>query len=253
MPKSNTQQKLEETYDRWKAGLKIDSGEASHISPPLLLSVTDSFEKAQRRILFVGQETYGWDWDKDLRKRFPDYPSDYPYEDTRNMHDFLNQPQSVEALCWGYREFAFARSQPITQRSPFWRAFRELQAWPQSEVLWNNVSRCDYEGGSILSAPQNLQENLGEQQFNLFSQELEILSPNICLFFCGPNYDASLSRIFPQLEYISIGTVPIREFSRLSHPNLPALSFRTYHPNYLSRSERWGIISQIREIVLDGS
>ena len=55
------QKSLVEVYDAWKSGLQFSDQEAAHLSPPLLLSVTDEYCNAERRILLFGQETLAGD------------------------------------------------------------------------------------------------------------------------------------------------------------------------------------------------
>lgn len=177
------QQQLQVSYADWKQSLHLENVVAAHLSPPLLLWVPAAYAKARLRILVFGQETYGWDWTRDLRARYPNYQVNYPYENVCTMRDFLANNDSVEALCWGYREFDFANNQPVTWRSPFWQAFREVQGWPGAGLIWNNLSRCDYQGGSVLEAPGDLQTRLAKCQRELVARELTILQPHVSLFF----------------------------------------------------------------------
>jgi hypothetical protein len=245
------QQQLQVAYADWKRSLHLENEVAAHLSPPLLLSVPPGYTNARRRILVFGQETYRWDWTRDLRVRYANYPVDYPYENVCTMQDFLANNDCVEALCWGYREFDFANNQPVTWRSPFWRAFREVQDWPDAGLIWNNLSRCDYQGESVLKAPGDLQTRLLECQRELVAKELAILQPHVCLFVTGPNYDNLLSEVFPKCELTElVEDIPVRQFARIKHPRLPASSFRTYHPRYLSRGGHWRFLAKLRQFAL---
>ena len=250
MKADQLQRELEVVYSEWKASLRLQTSEASQLSPPLLLSISEAYTSAKRRLLFVGQETYGWGWTRNLQEKFPKYPRAYLYNDITSMKDFIEDSQSIDALCWGYREFDFAKYQPKNYRSPFWQAFREVGKWTDSVSIWNNISRCDYNEGSILKAPIDLQNRLNRIQSDLFIKELEILQPTDCIFFTGPHYDALLSQMFPQLRYSPIDDIAVRQLARIHDPRLPACSFRTYHPNYLSRSQHWDYLDKIRELVV---
>ena len=183
MKADQVQKELKTIYDEWRVFLQLQAIGASQLSPPLLLSVSESYTSAKRRILFVGQETYGWDWTKDLQIKYPEYPNAYPYDDMITMQDFAEKVDSVDALCWGYREFNFACHQPKTKRSPFWKAFRDVQKWPDAGLIWNNLSRCDYDNGSILNCPLELRDSLIDMQKDLFTKELEILRPSVWYIF----------------------------------------------------------------------
>lgn len=245
------QEQLQAIYVDWKRSLRLGDDVAGQLSPPLLLSVPPAYINAERRILVFGQETNGWEWTGNLRDRYSMYQVDYPYRDVRTLQDFLDNDDSVEALCWGYREFDFARNQPVTRRSPFWQAFREIQGWRGAGLIWNNLSRCDYYGGPVVTAPADLQTRLSECQRELVAKELAILQPHLCLFVTGPNYDNFLSEVFPKCELTQlVEGVPIRQLARINHLYLPENSFRTYHPRYLSQSGRWDFLARIRQLAL---
>ena len=232
------QRRLELAYADWKRSLHFEEPTALQLSPPLLLSVPPVYTNAKRRILFCGQETYGWDWTSNQRTN-------------RTMQDFLANPDAVEALCCGYRQFDFAKPHPKSWTSPFWRAFREVQDWPDAGLIWNNLSRCDYLGGSVLTARKEVQTCLSECQRELLLRELAILQPQVCLFVTGPNYDNLLSEVFPGCRLSEVANdIPVRQLARIQHSRLPASSFRTYHPNYLSRGRHWHFLARLRELVL---
>ena len=238
-------------YERWKAEVKVSDEDAQELSPPLLISVPKGYETAKHRILFCGQETYGWQWTSRYRDTYPKYDKDFPYADIRTFADFLANDDGVEALCWGYREFNFSSKQPINWRGPFWKAFREAQEWRDASLVWSNLSRCDFRGGSILAAPAALIDELAEMQTTLFEEELCILKPNACIFFSGPYYDSLLSTIFPDVEFAPVDDISIRKLARLTHPKLPTRSFRTYHPGSLSRQKLWTFIEKLQNLIID--
>jgi len=260
MDQQITQAKLLRLYADWKSTIQFSREEAERLSPPLLLHVTEEYCRAETRILLLGQETCGWGWNRKLRINYPLYAHDWPFQDISSMQDFLSNEDAVEGLCWGYREFGFANNQPVTRRSPFWQAFREVQDWPSAGVMWANVARSDYSApsgedcsNSILQAPEELREALVEQQASLFAAELGILEPHICLFFTGPNYDPVITGTLSKCEILPCSDFPIRQLAKLAHPALPAVSIRTYHPNYLSRSKKWGYIEAMRNLACAGA
>jgi hypothetical protein len=135
----------------------VGTRRAAQLSPPLLLSVPAGYTEADRRIFFFGQQTYAWEWTRNLHERYPQYQVDHPYTDISTLQDFLANNDSVEALRWRYRVFDFSNNQPINRRSPFWQAFREFQGWRDVRLVWNNLSCCDFQDGCILCAPEALQ------------------------------------------------------------------------------------------------
>jgi hypothetical protein len=144
MQPAETQSSLDAAYESWKQTLLRSSIEAHRFGPPILMSVTPEYCVARSKVIVYGQETFGWEWNRRLRMEYPDYPSDWPFQDIDTFADFLHVGASVEALCWGYREFAFADRQPKTRRSPFWQAFRHIAAWPKGGALHSNLVKADY-------------------------------------------------------------------------------------------------------------
>jgi hypothetical protein len=114
----------------------------------------------------------------------------------------------------------------------------------------------DYDGDdrsrSIWNAPESLRHTLLSQHTRLFTEELAILEPHVCLFFSGPYYDDFIKATLPACEVVACGDAPVRELARLTHSALPTASFRTYHPAFLSRGNRWSYIEAMRGLAYDG-
>lgn len=240
---------LDDIYRAWKSGLARAHPYGDRLGPPLLLSMTADYQHAARRVLVIGQETFGWQWTAQLTQSYPAYPHDWPFEPICSWNDFVDNDCGVDALLWAYEQFAFGLRQPHTHRSPFWSAFREIQAWSAVGVMWTNLIRSDFENASILAAPLIIQEFLHAQETDLLKREIECLKPDVCVFFTGPNYDHYIDRKWPGCQRLPVGQAPLRELARLSHPELPYACFRTYHPAYLRRTHRWPWIDVIRETV----
>jgi hypothetical protein len=182
------------------------------------------------------------------------YPLGWPNDDDIwTMQDFIEDVKcdSVEVLCRGYEAFDFGR---LYGKGLLFPAFREVQGWPQSGVLWGNLTRCAYidpdstRKYSILRAPSELRDVLVQQQKALLLAEISILDPHICIFFTGPNYDSILSGTFENCKFIACDGYKERQLARLAHPVLPAMSYRTYHPSSLNRQGLWGYIDAIRDL-----
>jgi hypothetical protein len=250
MDRTQTQAELMSAYARWKASLQTDGIPLDQFSPPLLLKVTESYGASPLKIVVYGQETAGWYWNHDLRREYPHYALDWTFNDLNTLEDFVRNDDAIDGLVWGYEQFDFAKPQPISSRSPFWRAFREIQKWPGAGVLWANVSRVDYQRASILSAPADARQRLLKQQVALTLDELRVLRPEACVFLTGPDYDPILQEVFEGLRLNEMDQKPVRELARVEHSALPARSYRTYHPNYLSHSGKWDYLDLIRTSVI---
>ncbi len=260
MDQKTLQARLEALYADWKATLKFTNEEANSLGSPLLLHVTKDYCLAERRVLLLGQETYGWQWDNKIQDKTTHprwtYPHPWKFRDIYSCGDFQTNADSIEALCWGYREFKFGAHQPNLRNTPFWRAFKEVQNWPEAGVMWSNVVRMDYSPPdgkhsslSIWRAAQGLRGSLLSQQASLVRDEFAILDPHICLFFSGPHYDSFIKTIFPGCEFLACGETPKRELARLVHSALPRASFRTYHPRFLSQGNLWHYIEAIQAFI----
>lgn len=171
---------------------------------PLLMAPDERYTGQPHRLLIVGQETGGW-------------------------HYHVDDP---ELQMEKYREFNVGEQ---WYASPFWNVTRKVEKLLGNQpysCAWTNVSKFDHKNGravgrfaaSIMSVD------------HLLVEELRILKPTVCLFYTGPDFDMRLCGIFPGVRYSAVEGYTEREMARLEHVELPSLSFRTYHPNYLRRS-----------------
>ena len=240
----------EDGSPQWKDNLKLTREASDSLGPPLLLNITPEYRNARSRILVYGKETFGWSWTGDLQSLYPVYPKPWTFKNIRSFTDFLVNEDSIEGWCWAYDEFRFGERQRGLSRTPFWQAFHEFRKWPEAGVLWSNLVRSDcFPDSNAGIAKQysdaSIQELIRQQPF-VVRRELEVLNPNICVFFTGPSYDYILKSTFADVEFLPCEQMPPREFAQLRSEFLPQRTFRTYHPKYLSMAEKWGYIEKIR-------
>ena len=141
---NNTQLKLNTLYTEWKQTFDQSNVDIASFSPPLLLSASDTFANSAKKAVVFGQETFGWSWTKENVAETGGYP-EFSFKNLNSLSDFLANDDSVAALCWAYEKFDFAKHQPNNFRSPFWRAFRELQRVSGCEFIWTNCIKCDFQ------------------------------------------------------------------------------------------------------------
>ena len=122
------------------------------------------------------------------------------------------------------------------KRSPFWNAVRKLRrrlGRPDEPIglAWSNLYPCDQN-------QKRPDEPLGESLLGsgTLPREVKILAPDAVVFLTGPHYDGAIRRLFPAVEFVETGAPPAQKVHRVGHPDLPAGSFRTYHPGYLNSS-----------------
>lgn len=167
---------------------------------PFLISPSNEYKDQNMPLLIVGQETNGWTDDVDLESQMA------TYED--------------------FNVGIYYRS------SPFWNITRKVEVALGNKgytSAWTNISKFDFENARPYG--QNLEEI--SKVDDLLVDEIRILEPKVCIFFTGPDFDSRIKKIFESVEFIEIDGWPSRQLCQLKHENLPALTFRTYHPRYL--------------------
>lgn len=233
-------------YEQRKAALQeFENLPSQGVEPLILMDVPKGWAGATNRVLIVGQETLGWDF----------APGDYyewPYPPISSLEDFLGFPDSVGAMMHGDKMFEFARHQPGNVNSPFWRAYRQVREAVgddpvgfDTKVLYTNLFKTAVDGTSIVkNGTTDEADNIWRASAQLLTREIELLQPDAVVFFTGPDYDRYLELEFPGLGWTPIGEHAQRSFAKLNHSALPAKSYRTYHPGYLSRGN-WHLVEDI--------
>ena len=242
---SDLQKKLDRLYQNFFENKYISETLGVRMSCPLLISAGVNWENAARKLLVVGQETKWWG---------PDFSGKYKPSDQApipSLIDFLADGKNIERLVEWYKQFDLSNFYPRLSRTPFWQAFKQLANVINSEgqgaTLWANLFRCDVDGESIYknSSPDEVTQVL-DFQATLLKQEIAILQPTNVVFFTGPNYDVALkSEFLDAIFEPCIENVTVRQFARVRAAGLPDNTFRTYHPNYLSRAKLWPLIDKI--------
>ncbi len=203
--------------EHWRTLREMDPLGTPPISAPHLIDEPPGYGDSHYPVMIVGQETKGWGETIDPRR----------------------DPEGVlaELRAW-YRGFALgAKYRP----TPFWQAANKLFKALNSNssapsYLWSNLYKMDVGAGrppvEIEAAPADT---------NLLPAELVAFNPRVVVFFTGPNYDRRLLDIFPGATFALLSNA----LAHVSHPSLPLLSFRTYHPKYLRLSRNWGVLDEL--------
>lgn len=201
--------------------------------------------------MIVGQETLGWGFDAGSYY-------DWPYPSICSFNDFISVPDSVEAMIYAYKAFEFSKFQPDNYRSPFWRAYRQIRRnfdddvdGLNTAVLWTNIFRMSLDGGSVINGGTIEEiQSIQEATQGLLKAEIEILKPDVVIFFTGPYYNNALYSEFIDLTLHDFYGYDLSRTSWLEHPSLPSVSLRTYHPGYLNRGH-WELIDIIEKAVVE--
>ena len=219
---------------KWKEDVEkgiISKDLLSQLSCPLLLHVDNGqWDNSKKRILLVGQENLGWDDGKDFK----------------TFAAFLSHPDSVLRMKGVYEGFNFGATYT---RSPFWKAYNQIRLVAEQNqsysVLWTNLYRCCFNGGSVLKANMHQQQEMLQISREIFLDELKLLKPKAVIFTTGPYYDETIEQILQGEKIVDFSPEfnNQRSLAKIEHRDLPSgKSIRTYHPNYLQRSKKWELI-----------
>jgi len=211
------------------------------VSPPLLLKPFPEYEKNRLRIAIVAQCTFGWSWSNEEGL----YP-EWIYKPINSFGDFAVDEDSITHLMIGYELFKFSERQSNNRNSPFWRFYRTILEGlniPKQEAgIWTNLFRVDVGGelpdGAILASVLKFQEGL-------LRKELTILNPHIVIFTTYWGYDSIIEKEFGVVRKYEIDGIEEQVLCRLEIPNQSFNAFRTYHPNYLQRSQNFDTVTDM--------
>lgn len=196
-------QKLKQLYKNYQQQFKRipDRFPDEDLAGPFLMSPCEKYLEQPFPLLIVGQESGGW---------------------TYHVEDIDRQMEQYEKFNLGIDYWP----------SPFWNITRKVEQALGNELYssaWTNLSKFDLNGGRSYGDYAVAISTLDE----ILLSEIEIVKPKVCLFYTGPTFDFRLQKIFPELRFLEIPGWSLRAFSKIVHPKLPALSFRSYHPKSL--------------------
>ena len=193
------QQLLNELYAKHWGNIKELLNKYPELSAPILIKIPTSYLLQDVKLMIIGQQTQGWG-DGDI-------------------NDLLD--------C--YEDFNFGEKY---YASPFWNITRKIEkalGIDRFAIVWSNLNRCDYNGKR---PPIKIEKDL-RILFPLLLGEIEILQPDVVIFFTGPYFDEHIKHAFINSRFESVETFTNKELSRINHKLLPQHTYRTYHPKYL--------------------
>ncbi|NUU75057.1 hypothetical protein [Paenibacillus xylanilyticus] len=98
---------------------QLDRQDLEHLSNPFLVTALPAYRKANKKVLFVGQETNGWDSFKTTLDTF------------RSHDEEVRRKNSIDFLQWMYEDLRYHRR---FDHTAFWKGMRRLyQAFSPGE------------------------------------------------------------------------------------------------------------------------
>lgn len=168
---------------------------------PLLLSV-DKYLQQKTKVMIIGQETNGWSKSLSVIEQIETYT-------------MFNLGEKYK-----YR------------RSPFWNVIRKIELALGIEpysIAWSNLNRFD-----INKKPPDKVSLESITSFdNILKNEIEILQPDVCIFFSGHKKDSRIKKLYQDVQFENIEELNKTQFSRLNHAELPQFSIRAPHPRFM--------------------
>lgn len=241
-----TVSRLEIRYSNFRNSARLPKRLAHRASAPLLLYPHSRWESAKVKLLVVGQETLRW--------RFEPAKLGTEGEAIRTFKEFSAATDGVTSMWDLYRWYSLGR-QDSTMNSPFWRGFRTLDAAVNTEpdsAMWTNLFKVNVNGSVMRNCTRAEIDKIQKAQNGLLRHEIDVLSPDVIVFFTGPKYDSALRAEFADVEFAPFdrgqnSALPLSSLALLRAPGLPAKTVRTYHPEYLQRSRQLSLLSEIAD------
>lgn len=180
---------------------------------PLLLSLPDNYDKTLKVMLF-GQETN--DWQKQFNKE-------------------LDIDRSIST----YRKFWIDKTSNYSKKGPLMQTFNTFQnkigKYNQVSCIWNNIIKIGKY--NQVGTPNKETRNWQIKWRDVIRKEVELLEPDMIVFFTGPNYDIHIEDVFGSFSKEIYNNQKINKITKLNfHNNQKFVAYRTYHPGYLRRS-----------------
>jgi hypothetical protein len=120
--------------------------------------------------------------------------------------------------------------------SPFWQFARKINQKlnpnaSDKSFLWTNLFKVDEKR---TTPSEEVKKIL--MQHTILQEEIKIIQPQIVIFTTAYTNDDCIRILLKDKECLKI--IETRFLARLTHPDFPENSFRTYHPHFLRRAKK---------------
>jgi len=204
---------------------------------PLLLKINEeNYHNADLRIMTFGQETNSWEHEVNSEL----IPIDQSI-------DFIEE--TVVTFMDHYNRFLNDKLTKKGKKSPFWNAHSKILKKLKNskvEIVWNNIYKIGNKSKNHNKPHSNIRQ-MENASFDVISKEIEILKPDVLIFFTGPNYEKRVNKKFQINKMIEVSSdISKSELAKFFLEN-GILSYRTYHPNYLQRKKKMDYLKLITD------
>ena len=211
------------------------------------------YTDADIRIMFFGQEPYMWEkWDEDMKT--PDVGDlMYTYEKflddnyvTHKNGGYFDQDKLRSRL------FKFSINGIL---SCLMEEMEKSYPGKTISMIWNNISKMSAitkSGGGPVDASVH---EIEHEYFHVIPKEIEILKPNILIFFTGPGENTYYRYIQENFtmdgEPLPLASLSVHDVTKLPIKEVE-LAYKTHHPNStISDKAHWdnyhAILADIKE------
>lgn len=203
------------------------------------------YTKADIKIMFFGKEPHGWEKDLDVGDLMGIY------------EDFLDDKYVVAGNSGYFNEDEIGNTRMFRFAiNGIMSCIKDdiLRAYPGKRVsmIWNNISKLStFEGRSVDSRTHEIEH----KYFHVIPKEVEILKPNILIFFTGPGENTYYKYIRENFtmdgEPLPLASLSVHDVAKLPIREVE-LAYKTHHPNSrISDKSHWdnygAILTDIKE------
>jgi hypothetical protein len=203
-----------EYWEKLKNGLLDAQIDVSQLSKPWLVDIVPGYEENDKKVLIVGKEPNGWGIYEEL------------------LHE--DKEEAIKKLQQKYLDF---RQKERWSHTPYWKGAHAIH-----KALNSTSSAPTFMTSNLIKMnhvkkkrPPKDVEDLICSTFPVLIYEIQMLQPDVVIFFTGPFYDTRIQKTFNDAVFEPIEHFNQRHFARVSQPYLPYHTYRTYHPGFSMR------------------
>lgn len=193
---------------------------------PFLITATQHYQNASKRVMICGQETQGWGGEyKDPDVVQPD--------NIMNLYNgFVNHDNHGGPI----QRPGYIVSKHRAYISPYWNfIWRVMRANPDVGFVMQNVVKIGKRSGA--GCNEDIYQ-LTKEYFPVWRKELDILRPD-CIIFLSGTYDDRISEVAGHFKKEKVHGVDGRLDKLIFEDKAMPIAYRTNHPRYLQSDNKY--------------